>query len=304
VVKTALAVHWAHRVRDRFPDGQLYANLHGFDPNGPPVPPGRVVGRFLDALGVPARRLPVDPDARADLYRSLLAGRRVLVVLDNVRDADQVRPLLPGVPGCLTLVTSRSRLTGLVAAEGAYPLPVELPEPDEARRLLAVRLAAHPVAAPPGAVDELVDRCGRLPLALAVAAGAAINRGLSLADLAGWLREATNPLDVLAGVDPATDVRAALAGSYAVVSADAARLFRLLGTHPAAEIGSECAAGLAWLRADWAGELLAELTDAQLLAEPVPGRYVLHPLLRAYAAELAPVPVAAGPGARVTAAGA
>src|SRR5262249_20249758 len=131
--KTALAVHWAHRVRDRFPDGQLYANLRGFDPDRPPTPPNDVVRQFLDALGVPAQRVPADPDAQINLSRSLLAGRRVLVVLDTVRQPDQVRPLLPGAPDCVTVVTSRHRLTGLVAIDGAHPVLLDLLTPDEAQ---------------------------------------------------------------------------------------------------------------------------------------------------------------------------
>src|SRR5262249_5743225 len=147
--KTALAVCWAHRVADRFPDGQLYVNLRGFDPAGPPMAPAEAVRGFLDAFEVPAERVPVGLEAQASLYRSILAGRRVLVVLDNARDAAQVRPLLPGSPGCVVLVTSRTRLTSLVAVEGARPLTVGLLSVAEARDLLARRLGPDRVAAEP-----------------------------------------------------------------------------------------------------------------------------------------------------------
>ncbi|MFC4471590.1 NB-ARC domain-containing protein, partial [Streptomyces xiangluensis] len=174
--KPALAVPWPHRVADRFPDGQLYVNLRGFEPSGAAVTPDQAVRGFLDALGVPAHRVPVDLQARVGLYRSLLAGRRVLVVLDNARDADQVRPLLPGSPGCLAMVTSRNRLAGLVAAEGAHPIALGLLSMAEARDLLARRLGEHRVTAEPDAVEEIITRCARLPLALAiVAARAATN---------------------------------------------------------------------------------------------------------------------------------
>jgi hypothetical protein len=138
--KTALTVYWAHRVVEQFPDGQLYVNLRGFDLSGSVMDPTEAVRRFLVALGVPNERIPADLDAQAALYRSELAGRRVLMVLDNARDTAQVRPLLPGSPTCMVLVTSRNRLTGLVAADGAHPLTLDLLTHDEARDLLARRL--------------------------------------------------------------------------------------------------------------------------------------------------------------------
>ncbi|MDQ7904224.1 BTAD domain-containing putative transcriptional regulator [Phytohabitans sp. ZYX-F-186] len=287
VGKTALAVHWAHRVADRFPDGQLYVNLRGFDPAGP-VPPDEAVRGFLDALHVPAQRMPVGLDAQAALYRSLLAGRRMLVVLDNARDADQVRPLLPGSPGCLVIVTSRDQLAGLVAAEGAHPVPLDLLDPDEAVRLLARRLGADRVAAEPEALAELVRACAGLPLALViVAARAATRPGLSLAALAAELGQARGGLDAFSGADPATDVRAVFSWSYRSLSEPAARLFRLLGLHPGPDLATAAAASLAGVPPAQVRPLLAELARARLLAEQAPERYAFHDLLRAYAAELA-----------------
>jgi len=190
VGKTALAVHWAHQVADRFTDGQLYVNLRGFDPSGSVMAPAEAIRGFLDALAVPAERIPASLAAQAGLYRSLLAGKRMLIVLDNARDAEQVRPLLPGAPGCLVLVTSRNRLTGLVAADGAHPLTLDLLSPAEAYHLLAQRLGADRLAAEPDAVDEIITRCARLPLALTIVAARAAYSSFRLATIAGGLRDA------------------------------------------------------------------------------------------------------------------
>jgi DNA-binding SARP family transcriptional activator/Tfp pilus assembly protein PilF len=293
--KTVLAVHWAHLVRDRFPDGQLYVNLHGFHRDKAATSPAEALRGFLDALGVPAHRVPADPQAQVGLYRSLLADRRVLVVLDNARDADQVRPLLPGSPGCLVLVTSRNQLPGLVAAEGAHPITLDLLTPAEARDLLARRLGGHRVAAEPGAVDSIVASCARLPLALAIVGARAVTRpDLSLGALAGELRDALSHtrraprgLDAFAVGDAATDIRAVLSWSYAALGDPAARLFALLGIHPGPDIAPPAAASLCGLPVAQVHPLLAELARAHLVAEHVPGRYAFHDLLRAYAAELA-----------------
>lgn len=288
VGKTALAVRWAHRVADRFPGGQLYVNLRGFDPVRPPMDPAEAVRGFLDALGVPVARIPAGLDAQVGLYRSELAGRRVLVVLDNARDAEQVRPLLPGAPGCLALVTSRDRLTPLVATEGARPLMLDLLTADEARDLLSRRLGPDRTAAEPDAVTDIIGRCAGLPLALAiVAARAETSPGLGLGDLAGQLRDTTGALDALHAGDPSTDVRAVFSWSVRAVGADAAQLFRLLGLHPGPDVTAPAAASLAGIPADRSRALLAELVRAHLLTEHVPGRYACHDLLRAYAAELA-----------------
>jgi DNA-binding SARP family transcriptional activator len=287
VGKTALAVHWAHQVRDRFPDGQLYVNLRGFDPTGSAMAPADAVRGFLQALDVPADRIPADLDARIGLYRSLLADKQVLVVLDNARDADQVRPLLPGASGCLALVTSRDRLGSLVAVEGAYPIMVDLLTPVEARLLLRVRLGAHRVAAEPDAADRIIDRCARLPLALAVVcARAASHPGFALSALADELGQSRTSLDALDGGDTATDVRAVFSWSYHALSEGAARLFRLLGVHPGPDISVAAAASLGGLAPRQVRLLLAELSRAHLISEHKPGRYMLHDLLRAYAHEL------------------
>ncbi len=288
VGKTALAVHWAQRVTTHFPDGQLYVNLRGFDPGGAAVEPGDAVRGFLEAFGVPATRIPADLAARSGLYRSVLAGKRVLVVLDNARDADQVRPLLPGAPGCLTIVTSRNHLTGLVATEGAYPLTLDLLTAADARDLLARRLGAARVIREPAAVDDLISGCARLPLALTVAAArAATVPQFPLAVIATELREASSVLDPFYADDSASDVRAVFSWSYRALGADAARLFRLLGLHPGPDISLAAAASLAAIEPDPAREALAELTRAHLLAEHLPGRFAFHDLLRAYAAEQA-----------------
>jgi DNA-binding SARP family transcriptional activator/tetratricopeptide (TPR) repeat protein len=288
VGKTALAVHWAHRHRDAFPDGQLYVNLRGYDPGGPALEPAEAVRGFLDAFGVPAGRIPVGLPAQSGLYRSLLAGQRVLVVLDNARDAGQVRPLLPAAPGCLAIVTSRDQLTGLVAAEGACPLTLDLFTTAEARDLLGGRLGAGRVAAEPGAVGEIITRCARLPLALAIAAArAATHPDFPLTALAAELREATTALDAFHGGDHTTDVRAVFSWSYRTLSTGAARLFRLLGLHPGSGISLPAAASLAGIPPGPTRTLLAELARAHLLTEDTPGRYGCHDLLRAFGAELA-----------------
>jgi len=287
VGKTALAVHWAHRVADRFADGQLYVNLRGFAPDRPAMAPAEALRGFLDALHVPAERMPTALEQQAALFRSTLAGRRMLVLLDNARDADQVRPLLPGSPGCVIVVTSRNELPGLVAI-GAHPVTLDLFTPAEAGQLLGLRLGADRVAAEPRAVDDMIKRCAGLPLALAiVAARAATRPRLPLAALADELRHAPPGLDALDGGDAATDVRAVFSWSYRRLSPAAARMFRLLGEHPGPDASRPAATSTAGVSPRQASALLAELTRAHLVTEHVPGRFAMHDLLRAYAAELA-----------------
>jgi DNA-binding SARP family transcriptional activator/tetratricopeptide (TPR) repeat protein len=289
VGKTALATHWAHRVRDRFPDGQLYVNLRGFDANRRSAAvPADAVRAFLEAFGVLPERIPAAEDARVAMYRSVMAGKRALLVLDNARDAGQVRPLLPGEPGCAVVVTSRARLTGLAVTEGAHPVLLDVLKAGEARDLLARRVGDDRVKAEPGAVDEIATACGRLPLALAVtAARAAVRPEFSMVAIASELRDAHSRLDVLTGTDPATNVRTVFSWSYGTLSPDAARVFRLLGLHPAAVAGTYAIASLAGLPVGRTRQLLVELGEASLLTEQAPGRFGCHDLLRDYARDLA-----------------
>ncbi|NUR47039.1 MAG: tetratricopeptide repeat protein, partial [Hamadaea sp.] len=285
--KTALAVHWAHRVRDRFPDGQLYLNLRGFDPGGQAMSSGDALRTLLELLGVPPAKLPTTMEAQMGLYRGRLADARMLLVLDNARDAEQIRPLLPGSSGSMVLVTSRSDLASLVAAEGARPLWLEGFDGDRSRHLLARRLDPDRLAAEPDAVDTIVTACAGLPLALAiVAARAATRPTLPLSALAAELTDTANRLDALTGPDAATDLRAVFSWSFHALSPETARLLRMLGLHPGPDIGLAAAASLAGLPVGRARRQLDELCAAHLLTEHVPSRYSLHDLVRAYAAEL------------------
>jgi DNA-binding SARP family transcriptional activator/tetratricopeptide (TPR) repeat protein len=285
--KTTLAVHWAHQVADRFPDGQLHVNLRGFDPSGTPLTAAEAVRLFLDGLGVAPERIPAGLDAQAALYRSLLADQRMLIVLDNARDPAQVRPLLAGGPGCMVLVTSRNQLTGRAVADGAHLLTLDVLTEAEARDMLACRLSPGRVTAEPAAVTELTALCARLPLALSIAIARAAGRpGLPLATLTAELRGTLARLDALGTGDAATDVRTVFSWSYRQLSGPAAQMFRLLGVHPGADISGPAAASLAGVTAGQARQALAELARTHLITELNAGRYSSHDLLRAYAAEL------------------
>jgi DNA-binding SARP family transcriptional activator/Tfp pilus assembly protein PilF len=288
VGKTTLATRFAHQVAGRFPDGQLYVNLRGFDPAGPPITPADAIRGFLGALGVPPARIPGDLTDQAALYRSLIADRRMLLVLDNARDSAQIRSLLPGGGGCLVLVTSRTQLVSLVAAEGAQLLTLDLLGPAEARDVLARHLGAARVAAEPAAAGELAELCARLPLALSVAAARVASRpGSSLAGAAAELRNARSRLDALSAGDAVTDARTVFSWSCRQLSPGAARMFRLLGLHPGPDISGAAAISLAGVPPGEAHRALAELAQASLLTAPSAGRFALHDLMRAYAAELA-----------------
>jgi DNA-binding SARP family transcriptional activator len=278
VGKSTLAIHWAHRAAGRFPDGQLFLDLRGFDAEGTPTSPLDALGSLLTGLGVAPGRLPAGLDARAGLYRSLLSGRRVLVVLDNAVTAGQVTPLLPASPGCAAVVTSRHRL-GELTVRGARALTAGLPGIDDARESLRARIGDRRASAEPQALDEIIARCGRLPLAIAVVGARAHgNPQFSLAAIAAELRAAPNPLDAVHDI---------FSWSYRSLSEPAARMLRMLSLHDGGEITTAAAASLAGLPPRQARELTAELVEGRLLLERQPGRYVLHDLIHAYAAELA-----------------
>jgi DNA-binding SARP family transcriptional activator/tetratricopeptide (TPR) repeat protein/DNA-binding XRE family transcriptional regulator len=288
VGKTALAIHWAHQAAASFPDGQLYVNLRGFGPTGPPATPTEALLGFLGALGVKPERIPAALEAQAALYRSMIAGKRLLIVLDNARDEEQVRPLLPGSPGCLVIVTSRNQLTGLAAAEGAGLLTLDVLTDTDAHAMLAARLGRARADAEPTAVAEIATLCGRLPLALAITASRAAARPrFSLSALAAELRDARNRLEALDAGDPAVSVRPVFAWSCQQLSPAAARMFRLLGLHPGPDITASAAASLAGVPVSQAWPALIELARAHLVTEPLPGRYGFHDLLRTYATEQA-----------------
>jgi DNA-binding SARP family transcriptional activator/tetratricopeptide (TPR) repeat protein len=288
VGKTALAIRFGRQVAKRFPDGQLYVNLRGLDPGAPPMDPGGALRFFLDAFGVPPHRIVAPLEERAALFRSLVAGKRVLIVLDNASNAAQVRPLLPGSPDCLVVVTSRNQMAALAAAEGATLVTLDVLGDGEAHEMLARRLGQERVAAEPQAADEIVAACAGLPLALSIAVGRAAGRPKRpLAELAAELRDARVRLDALEAGDAATDVRAVLSWSYDQLSPAAARMFRLLGLHPGPDISLSAAASLAGISRAEAGTALRELTRTHMAAEHLPGRFAFHDLLRAYAADQA-----------------
>jgi DNA-binding SARP family transcriptional activator len=287
VGKTALAVHWAHRVRERFADGQLYMDLRGYS-SGPAARPIDVLARFLRALGVPAEQVPSDVDEAAALYRSVLDDRRVLVLLDNARHPEQIRPLLPGTPGCVVLVTSRDVLSGLVARDGARDLRLDLLTEQEAPRLLAGVLDDDRARAEPEALAELAGLCARLPLALRIAAAnLAESPHRTVADHVALLRAGDRLGGLAVEGDEQAAVRATFALSYLAQSDDARRLFRFIGLLPFPDITVDAAAALADSDAAYAGRLLARLTTANLISEHAAGRYACHDLLRLYASERA-----------------
>jgi transcriptional regulator with XRE-family HTH domain len=286
VGKTALANQWAHQVAAQFPDGQLYVDLRGYDP-GQPVAAEEALAGFLSALGVPGPQIPADTASRAAAYRSLLAGRRVLILLDNARSAEQVRPLLPGEPGCIVVVTSRDMLAGLVARDGARRILLDVLPLADAVTLLR-SLVGPRVDAEPEAAARLAGLGCRLPLALRVAAELAIARpAMSLAALAAEL-DHPKRLDALeAGGDPATAVRAVFSWSYRHLSPGAARAFRLAALHPGRDFEARAFAALTGTGQQAATRILAELACASLLHPVGNARYGMHDLLRGYAAELA-----------------
>jgi DNA-binding SARP family transcriptional activator len=287
VGKTTLAVHWAHRAADRHPDGQLYANLRGFDARQDAADPADVLRQFLVALGEPAAQLPQDRDSLAGLYRTRMAGRTMLVVLDNARDAAQVRPLLPGTADSAVLVTSRNRMVGLVASHGAQSVGVDVFTEREAHDLMARRLGADRVADAPEAAAALVGECAHLPLALAmVTARAASRPTLSLAAVLSELRTGTTDLHRFQIDGDAVDIAAAFSWSYKALSQDAQALFLAFGMHPLPEASIEAAATMCGVPLARARNLVEELISASLVTEHPGERFVMHDLLRAYARQV------------------
>ena len=284
--KTTLAVHWGHRMRHRFPDGTLYANLRGYGP-GLPATADEVLDAFLRALGTAPGRMPSELEERSALYRSLLDGKRVLVVLDNAGTPEQVRPLLPGGPGCLALVTSRSSMTGLVVGQGAARISLDLLSFDEAVMFLRGIVGDARADAEPQALVEIVHACARLPLALRIAGARAAARPLlRLSDLQAELLDQHTRLDTLSATgDETTAVRTIFAWSYQALPAGQALVFRRLGLHPGVQIDIYAAAALADTSPHEARSHLEALSDMHLVEPATSDHYLTHDLLRAYAAE-------------------
>jgi DNA-binding SARP family transcriptional activator/tetratricopeptide (TPR) repeat protein len=290
VGKTALAVQWAHDAADRYPDGQLYVNLRGYDP-GPPVLPADALAGFLHALGLAGEEIPPGLDDRAATYRSAISGRRMLVVLDNAGEAEQLRPLLPGTSSCVTVVTSRDALTGLVARDGAWRLDLDVLPHADAVSLLRVLIGSR-VDAEPAAAAALAACCCRLPLALRIAAEmAACRADTRLASLAAELADDQHRLDLLdAGGDPRTAARAVFSWSLRHLDPAAAQAFRLLGLHPGPDLDSHAAAALTGTSPARTSRVLDQLTRAHLLQSAGQDRHSMHDMLRDYARELTALP--------------
>ncbi|WP_329260397.1 NB-ARC domain-containing protein [Actinoallomurus sp. NBC_01490] len=289
VGKTAFMVHMAHRLADRFPDGQLFVDLQGFGPERRARDPMDVLGEFLEALGVPAGKIPAGTQRRAVLFRGILANRRVAVVLDNARDSEQVRDLLPGAGGSIAMVTSRVQLPGLVVTHQAAAISLEPLSMDESRRFLVHAFGSARARAEPGATADVADLCEGLPLALSiVGAKAAYRPSMPVASIAADIRSKARFLDAFTNDgEPALDVRSALSWSYEVLSPECADLFHALGGFTADDLTVEAVAPLVQRPASHVGPCLDTLARVHLLAERAPGRYAMNGFMRAYAAELA-----------------
>lgn len=288
VGKTTLAVHLAHQLADRYPDGQLYVNLRGFDPDQDAMDTSVALGGFLQALGLSEEAMPTTAEERAALYQRRLVGRKVLVLLDNARDSEQVRLLLPAPSSSsLAIVTSRNRLESLLVRDGAVPVNLDIWSQEEALQALAARIGATRVAKEPKASAELVELCGRLPLAIALLGARVQSSPRSLTNVVRELREDAGTLAAFATRDRTTDVRTVFSWSYSHLPPNIAHLFRLLSLHPGLAISVAAAASLCGISAAEARSGLRELACAHLVAETPCGRYELHDLVRAYAEELA-----------------
>ncbi|MFF9490318.1 BTAD domain-containing putative transcriptional regulator [Streptomyces sp. NPDC014676] len=290
VGKTSFAIHWAHRVAKIFPDGHIYLDLRGFSADGQPKSATEAVRILLESMGVTPQKMPAHPDAQAAMYRGILADRRMLIVLDNARDAQQVRPLLAGGQSTLIIVTSRVQLTGLIVGEGAHLIHLEVLPVEDALDMLEQRLGPQRLQTERGAALDIIACCAQLPLAIAiVAARAAARPNFLLAEIVQELRESAGNLDGFGNQDPALDIRNVFSWSYASLNDPAARLFRLLALHPGSQMTVASVASLADIGAREARRLLTELCEAALLEEVSPGTFAAHDLLLAYANELVSV---------------
>jgi DNA-binding SARP family transcriptional activator/tetratricopeptide (TPR) repeat protein len=286
--KTWLAVHWAHEHADRFPDGQLFVDLHGFSPSDAPMDPATALRGFLDALGVEPGSIPPDQHAQAALLRSLLADRRMLIVADNARDTHQVLPLLPGSPTCAVVVTSRNQLTELRTRHGARQVPMDMLNDAEAGQVLTARIGAERVAAEPGAAAELLGWCGGFPLALGIVAGrAASYPDFPLDVLAAELRDTATRLEVLDDSSPTASLPAVLSWSHKALTAEQARVFELAGLAPGPDLGLHAAASLTGLPTSAVRTVLRALEDMHQVQQHLPGRWRMHDLIGLYAADRA-----------------
>lgn len=289
VGKTTLAVHAGHRLAERFPDGQVFLDLHGHTPGHRPLDPSAALDALLRAAGVADDRVPAGLHARAALWRTASAGRRVLIVLDNAVDAAQVRPLLPGTPGCRVLITSRRRLSDL---DATHTVSLDVLPSDDAVALLAGVLGPERAAAEPGAVAELVELCGRLPLAVRITGGRLRSRpGWAVAHLVRRMRAGYRLAELTTG-DRSVD--AALTSSYERLGPSQRRFFRLLGRLPGPDLDAPIASALASIGPGEAERLLEDLVDVHLLQQPLPGRYRFHELVHEYVRMAAAEPVPGG----------
>ncbi|WP_189269629.1 AfsR/SARP family transcriptional regulator [Streptomyces fuscichromogenes] len=290
VGKTAIALHWAHRNAHRFPDGQLYINLRGYDPAGEPLTPSMIICYFLESFGIPGERIPPSLDSQIALYRSLLAGRRCLIVLDNARNAEQVRPLLPGNPDCVTIITSREQMAGLVVSAGAHLLTVDLFTVAESLEFLSNKIGEARVTQDRNSALAIVRHCGRLPITLAIVCARAASRPIApLADIAAELEESRDSLrafTVDGESDPITDTRSVFSWSYHALTDQAAEVFRRLWMSPAHNVSLQTAVSLAGLPVRTMRQVMSELDRAHLWSEHKSGHYSTHDLLRVFSREL------------------
>lgn len=286
VGKSSLAIHWAHSAKRIFPDGQVHVDLQGCDPQSGPLSPAQALRRVLRSFHVPAAQIPADLHGQVALYRTALAEQRMLLVLDNASNAEQVRLLLPSSPGCFVLITSRQRLTSLVALQGARPISLGMLTEQESWKLLTGLLGQDRLQAEPAAARELITCCDGLPMALSIiAARAAVRPTVPLAALAAELRRSGQRLSAFDGGHPAADLRAAFTTSWQRLPEPGRQLMRLLARRPDTSLDVALVARQAGIAEDTAATALSGLLDAHLLTDRGNGEFILHPLLRAYAAE-------------------